>query len=184
MSAQPALLFRSAHAPDGVKAGNQARREERRFAAGELRVIDLAASDELVLQPPRERGLGILLNMPRHDGVAAAADRDVERRARPPAVGQAGGEADLFDEALRVEGGLDLPRGFPAPAFVAVLFDVGGNFWLWFHAPNLLEPPRTCSNPLEPPSSNGSPCRNHCEVYLVKGVSRFMTPFSHSFITA
>jgi hypothetical protein len=55
------------------------------------------------------------------------AIRHVERRPRPARVGQAGGEADPFDEALRVEGRFDLPGPFAAPPFIAVVFNLRRN---------------------------------------------------------
>ncbi|OLC49614.1 MAG: hypothetical protein AUH43_07385 [Acidobacteria bacterium 13_1_40CM_65_14] len=128
--AQSPLLLRSAHPPDGVKVGDHARGEEHGFAAGEFGIVDPAAPHELVLQPPRERGLGVFLYVAWHHGVAAPTDCHVERRAWSPGIGQAGGEADLLDEAFRVEGGLDLPRPFAAPAFIAVLFNLRWNLWL------------------------------------------------------
>jgi len=103
-------------------------------SARELGVVDPAAADDLILQHPGQRGLGVLLHVPRHHGVAAPADRDVERRPRPPGIGQAGGKADLLDEALRRARRLDLPRSFAAPMLVAVLFDLGRNLWLLSHA--------------------------------------------------
>ena len=92
-----------------------------------LRVVDLAAPTDLVLQHPGERRLGVLLHVARHHGVAPAADGDVERRAGPARVGEARGEADLLDEALGVVGRLDLTRAFAAPALVAVLLDLRRN---------------------------------------------------------
>ena len=122
--AQPPLLVRLAHAPDRVEVRNHARREEHRFAARQLGVVDLAARHDLVLQRPRQRRLGILLDVARHHRVAAAAHRDVERRPGPAAVGHAGREADVLDEALGVERGLDLARGFTAPSLVAMVLEL------------------------------------------------------------
>jgi hypothetical protein len=68
---------------------------------------------------PGVRGLRIFLNVPRHDRVTPAADRNEERRSRPPCVGHARGKADLLDESLGIERCLDLPRSFPVPPLVA-----------------------------------------------------------------
>src|SRR5690606_41308668 len=58
-------------------------RDEHRLAASEFAVVDLAAPHELVLEQPRVRRLGILLDVARHDRVASSAHRDVERGAGP-----------------------------------------------------------------------------------------------------
>src|SRR3970282_450454 len=47
-----------------------------------------------------------------------------------PRIGEAGGKADLLDEALRLERGFDLPRGFAAPALIAVVVDLRWNLQL------------------------------------------------------
>ena len=59
------------------------------LAARELGVIHLAAPDDLVLQFPGQRGLGIFLHIARQHGIAPPAHRDVERRPRPPRIGEA-----------------------------------------------------------------------------------------------
>src|SRR5437660_11809293 len=83
--------------------------------------------DELVLQLPRQRRFGILLDVARHHRIPPSAHGDVQRRTRTTGIGETGCEADLLDEALGIERGLDLPRRFAPPAVVAELFDIGGN---------------------------------------------------------
>ena len=97
------------------------------LAARELGVVDFAAPDELVLQFPGQRGFRILLHIARQDGVATSADGDIERRPRPPRIGEAGGKPDVLDETLRVVDGLHLPRLFAAPPLVAVFFNLVWN---------------------------------------------------------
>src|SRR5262249_47766613 len=74
--------------------------------------------------------------VPWHHSVAAPAHRHVERRSRPAAIGQTGGEPDLLDEPFGVERGLDLARPLAAPLFIAVLFNLRGNLCL--QPPHLL----------------------------------------------
>jgi hypothetical protein len=62
----------------------------------------------------------------RHHGIAASADGDVERRPRPAAVGEAGGEPDAFDEALGIEGAFDLMGALAPPVPIAMIFDLRG----------------------------------------------------------
>ena len=132
--AQARRLFRLAHAPDGVEVRNHPRRDEHRLTARELAVIHLAALDHRVLGHPGQRRLGILLHVAWHHRIAAATHGDVERRSGLARIGQAGGEADLLHEALGVGRGLDLAGSFPAPASVAVLFDVFRNRRFGSHA--------------------------------------------------
>jgi hypothetical protein len=121
--AQSPFLFRSADAPHRMEAGNHPRREKHRRASRELGIVDPAAADDLVLQRPGEGRFGVLLHVTRQHRVAAAADRHVERRPRPAAVGHAGGKTDLLNETLGVERAGDRPRFVAPPALVAVLFD-------------------------------------------------------------
>ncbi len=76
--AQPPRFLGLGHAPDGVETRDEIRRHEHRLPARQLRVVDLAAPHELVLQQPGLRRLRILLHVARHHRVAAAADGDVE----------------------------------------------------------------------------------------------------------
>src|SRR5688500_6477590 len=124
MPAQPLRLLGSAKAPDGVEIRDHPRSEEDRLAAREPGVIHLAAPQQVVLQLPGKRDLGVSLDVARLDRVAPPADSHVERRPRPPRIGQARGETDLLDEAFRVEGGLNLPLPFATPAPVAILLDI------------------------------------------------------------
>ena len=102
-----------------------------------FRVVNLAASNDLVFEVPGQRRLGILLNVARHDGVAPPADGDVQRWAGPAGIGQARGESDLFDKTFGVEGGRDLARRFTPPSRVAIFLDVRRQ-WLWRpHVPML-----------------------------------------------
>ena len=78
------------------------------------------AADEIVLEQPRVRRLGILLDVARQDRVAAAADRDVERRTRTPRIRQTRREAHAIDEPLRVQRRVDLPGRFALPPLVTV----------------------------------------------------------------
>ena len=98
--AQAPRFLGAAHAPHGMEAGDHPWRQEHRLAAGELGVIHLAAPEEVVLQSPRQRRLVIGLRVARHHGVAPAADRHVQRRSGPPAIGETRGEPHLLDEVL------------------------------------------------------------------------------------
>ncbi|PYR90532.1 MAG: hypothetical protein DMF84_20025 [Acidobacteria bacterium] len=103
-----------------MEIADHARRNEQCPRAGELAVIQLAAADEIVLEPPGVRRLGIFLDVPRHDGVTAAADRHVERRARTSRVGQARRKAHALDEPLGVERRVDLSGPFALPPLIAI----------------------------------------------------------------
>ena len=96
---------------------------------------------------PGQRRLGVLLHVARHHRVAPAAHGHVERRPRPPRIGQAGGEADLLDEALGLERGLDLARAFTPPAPVAVVLYRGRKFGSLGHGNDVLR-------------ATGATCRN------------------------
>ena len=109
------------------KLRDHPRRQEHRLAAGQLGVVHLAAPEQVVLQPPRQRRLVIGLRVARHHGVAPAADRHVQRRSGPPAIGETGGEPHLLDEVLGGEHRVHLAGALAAPADVAELLDVVGN---------------------------------------------------------
>ena len=135
VTTEAALLLHAADTPDGVEPRHHPRREEHGLPARELGVIDVAAPDDLVLQRPRQRCLFVFLHVARHDGVAPPADRDIQGRPRPAAVGQAGGKASLLDEALRLERRLHLPHAFAPPAPVAVVLYRGRNVGSLSHGP-------------------------------------------------
>jgi hypothetical protein len=133
--AEPVRLVGAAHAPDGVKLREQPGRDERRSTAHELRIVDVAAPEELVLQRPAERRFRILLHVAGHHRVAPAAHRDVQGWTRSPGVGQAGGESDLVDESLGLDRRRDLLRRLTPPARVAVVLDLRRDRVTRTHAP-------------------------------------------------
>src|SRR5262245_42474619 len=101
---------------------NHPRRDEHRARAGEFGVVDVVAAYEVVFEMPGVRRLRIFLNVPRHNGIAAAAHSNVERRSRSARVGHARRKAHPLDESLGIEGCLDLPRSFALPPLVARVF--------------------------------------------------------------
>ena len=64
-------------------------------------------------------------------GIAASADGDIKRRPRPPRIGEACGESNVFDEALCLNDTRHAARPLAPPMLVAVVFDLGGDLWLW-----------------------------------------------------
>ena len=123
LPAESTRLLGAAHPPHRVEVRDHPRGQERRPAARQLRVVELAARDDLVLQRPGQRGLLVLLDVPGKHRVAPSAHGDIHRWAWSPGVGQAGGKADVLDEPLDVVRRRNLPRAFPPPALVAIVLD-------------------------------------------------------------
>src|SRR5262249_15190009 len=72
------------------------------------------------------RGLRILLNVARQNGVAASTHGNVERWTWPPRVGQTIGEPDPFDEPFGLHRGLDAAGSFALPSRVAIFLNFLG----------------------------------------------------------
>src|SRR5438046_592005 len=118
------LLFAARNPPERLEIWNHSRSDKRRFSAGQLAVIDLAAPENFVFEKPRVRALGVFLNIPGHDRVAAAAYGYVQRGPGLSGIRKARGKANTFDEAFRMDGGFDATRTFALPSHIAILFDL------------------------------------------------------------
>jgi len=107
-----------------MKVRNHPWRDERRAAARELRVVDLAAPDELIFERPGERHFRILLHVSWQHRVATAADGHVQRGTWTPGVGQGSSEANSLDEPFGFEDGRHRARRVSTPPLVAIFFNL------------------------------------------------------------
>ena len=78
---------------DDVIVGNEPNLNRFWLPQFDRRGRDTAAPEYLVFDVPRQTRFRILLNVTRHECIAPAADRDVERRSRSPGIRQCRAEA-------------------------------------------------------------------------------------------
>src|SRR5205085_3607696 len=119
-------LVAARDAPQRVEVRDEPRRDERRAALTELRLVDPPASHHLVFKNPCQAALRVFLHVARHVRVAPPADRDVERRAGAARVRHRRAEADRLDELLRLDRRLDARLRLAPPHTVAVSLNLFG----------------------------------------------------------